>query len=366
MRVLTQTYTHTRAHTHTRTHTHTHTHTLSLTHTHTHRSRYKRLQSRKRTKKERGKKPQTKKELERQLKRTHTHAYAQEQVQAATEQEKDEKRKRKKAADKERIRKAAEKEETRQQEEEEGLRSQQEKERINKEHDKTKKKQDQEQRELDSRNKQRSCDVAGAEWCQNLSKNKAAIKHKQQPKKERGGEANGADLAAAGTFLLESVASVKLALATQEMRSDSEGKGAWSGMQGGDGVEWPEEVIEINGPAGGDGDSGLGSVVAQSNCLSVAPSTSEEVCDEMDQLLLELLMPCPQASASREVVAWSTLAHPEVDDSECCVCLETKKTHIFIPCAHFRVCEKCADSIMTTSKECPVCRAVIQQALKVF
>ena len=41
---------------------------------------------------------------------------------------------------------------------------------------------------------------------------------------------------------------------------------------------------------------------------------------------------------------------------ECCVCMEARKTHAFVPCGHRCVCEGCADCIMAASKECPVCR----------
>ena len=55
-----------------------------------------------------------------------------------------------------------------------------------------------------------------------------------------------------------------------------------------------------------------------------------------------------------------------VEDAECCVCMEAAKSHSFIPCGHRCVCETCADNIMTTTKECPVCRGISMLACKIY
>ena len=34
------------------------------------------------------------------------------------------------------------------------------------------------------------------------------------------------------------------------------------------------------------------------------------------------------------------------DETECCVCTEGRKTHIFMPCRHMCVCAGCAPEIM--------------------
>jgi len=77
--------------------------------------------------------------------------------------------------------------------------------------------------------------------------------------------------------------------------------------------------------------------------------------------ILELV---PELEKVRQQV--SALTPAQVEDRECCVCMEANKTHILIPCAHLCVCENCANTIMTTTKECPVCRAVSQQVYRVF
>jgi len=93
---------------------------------------------------------------------------------------------------------------------------------------------------------------------------------------------------------------------------------------------------------------------------SIATRCLESRC-KFRPAILELI---PELEKVRQEV--SALTPTEVGDSECCVCMEANKTHILIPCAHLCVCENCAKTIMMTTKECPVCRAVSQQVYKVF
>jgi hypothetical protein len=51
---------------------------------------------------------------------------------------------------------------------------------------------------------------------------------------------------------------------------------------------------------------------------------------------------------------------------ECVVCLTERKSHAMVPCGHACACEACASSIMASTRECPVCRASVSQALKIF
>ena len=41
---------------------------------------------------------------------------------------------------------------------------------------------------------------------------------------------------------------------------------------------------------------------------------------------------------------------------ECVVCFDRDVSHIFVPCGHQCVCERCAATVMATSCECPICR----------
>jgi len=69
----------------------------------------------------------------------------------------------------------------------------------------------------------------------------------------------------------------------------------------------------------------------------------------------------PVAQAATAATAAAMLS-----GSECCVCMESRKSHIFVPCGHVCVCGGCADNIMAASKECPICRQVSSLCMKVF
>jgi hypothetical protein len=53
-------------------------------------------------------------------------------------------------------------------------------------------------------------------------------------------------------------------------------------------------------------------------------------------------------------------------DAECCVCMESAKSHVFIPCGHVCVCQGCAEQVMASSKECPMCRQVSISFYRVY
>jgi hypothetical protein len=54
------------------------------------------------------------------------------------------------------------------------------------------------------------------------------------------------------------------------------------------------------------------------------------------------------------------------DEAECCVCMEGRKTHVFIPCRHMCVCAGCASEIMAGSKACPMCRGVSTDCFEIY
>ena len=59
-------------------------------------------------------------------------------------------------------------------------------------------------------------------------------------------------------------------------------------------------------------------------------------------------------------------SNEEVSQSSlCCICRESMRTILFLPCRHLCVCEKCADCPALQGK-CPVCRGPIGDQLKVF
>ena len=67
-------------------------------------------------------------------------------------------------------------------------------------------------------------------------------------------------------------------------------------------------------------------------------------------------------------------AAPAVEEEVLCVvCMDAPKQHIILPCGHQCVCETCAKEFKPktvkkrkTRKDCPVCRAKIDQTIRVF
>ena len=48
---------------------------------------------------------------------------------------------------------------------------------------------------------------------------------------------------------------------------------------------------------------------------------------------------------------------------KCVICLDKSSTHAVRPCGHLIACSDCAEKL---SKECPICRCIISDTLKIF
>lgn len=54
------------------------------------------------------------------------------------------------------------------------------------------------------------------------------------------------------------------------------------------------------------------------------------------------------------------------DQKLCKICLVTNIDTVSIPCGHRSMCNECSQGIMRGNKQCPICRAKIQQIVKTF
>jgi histone H1/5 len=63
----------------------------------------------------------------------------------------------------------------------------------------------------------------------------------------------------------------------------------------------------------------------------------------------------PRAKATRT---------PGNDEEDCSVCLETKRTHAFLPCGHMTCCGGCAAKLK--GKACPICRKPVLDAARIY
>jgi hypothetical protein len=96
-------------------------------------------------------------------------------------------------------------------------------------------------------------------------------------------------------------------------------------------------------------------------CGAVSPSGSEP-----DWGSAEVKIQHPFARSASAPAAGSIAGAGNETEPECCVCLELPKSHIFIPCGHFCVCQGCADLIMGASMQCPMCQQVCTVCARVF
>ena len=53
-------------------------------------------------------------------------------------------------------------------------------------------------------------------------------------------------------------------------------------------------------------------------------------------------------------------------NTDCVVCLNEQRSHIFGPCGHYCVCKECCEIIMNSSQSCPLCRNGCAMSMRVF
>jgi hypothetical protein len=75
-----------------------------------------------------------------------------------------------------------------------------------------------------------------------------------------------------------------------------------------------------------------------------------------------------RASSASSTPAEAGHAPPaNLDSLECVVCWGGPRSHCFVPCGHQCVCAACAEATVRTIKACcPMCRAPVERAVKVF
>jgi hypothetical protein len=80
----------------------------------------------------------------------------------------------------------------------------------------------------------------------------------------------------------------------------------------------------------------------------------------------------PNTSAATSTIQTKPKANTEpLEKAEnlneaCVVCLDNKKTDIFVPCGHLCVCGPCGENIMKKTRACPLCRSKSSSAIHVY
>ena len=76
--------------------------------------------------------------------------------------------------------------------------------------------------------------------------------------------------------------------------------------------------------------------------------------------------PNAHAEAATQEEATGSAEQAEQEDAVCVVCMDMPNTHAFVPCGHRCVCAECSEPILHSTAKCPVCRADVTQAIKIF
>ncbi|ETL96665.1 hypothetical protein L917_05907 [Phytophthora nicotianae] len=76
------------------------------------------------------------------------------------------------------------------------------------------------------------------------------------------------------------------------------------------------------------------------------------------------LMPSASEQKPPAVNYGDTTAHSSI--GECVICFDGPQSAVCVPCGHNAVCMKCAEEILTTTAECPVCRTPIRELIKLY
>ena len=86
---------------------------------------------------------------------------------------------------------------------------------------------------------------------------------------------------------------------------------------------------------------------------------------QLQERLAALALETQQVQA--ELGSGSGTSHFDAEETMCVVCFDAPKDHLIVPCGHQCVCAGCAEQLTNTrTPTCPVCRAPIQQTVKVF
>lgn len=102
---------------------------------------------------------------------------------------------------------------------------------------------------------------------------------------------------------------------------------------------------------------------------SVAPSPTTVIASEEEPEPAEPAEPAePSPPPISQPAKRKADGSPETDsDRVCVICQDQQKTHAFIPCGHFCVCEPCVKRCLARSRRvCPICRKPARRSQRIF
>ena len=117
------------------------------------------------------------------------------------------------------------------------------------------------------------------------------------------------------------------------------------------------QSLDAAGPSSaGSFDDGNASAAHRSSCIkSEVPEASEPAPTPNGRMLFAVESPSRRGSTRLREAAAS-------GRDECAICMDTRRSHCFVPCGHRCACEECAAKVSV----CPICRQPFSCAIRVW
>lgn len=100
----------------------------------------------------------------------------------------------------------------------------------------------------------------------------------------------------------------------------------------------------------------------QSSAVAALPAGGIEVVPSAPPL--ELMAQDPPGQIFEQ--ASTPSAQTEPSQSDCIICMDAKKDSVCVPCGHNAGCFECLSTVKSTAGTCPVCRAELQQVIRLY
>lgn len=103
-------------------------------------------------------------------------------------------------------------------------------------------------------------------------------------------------------------------------------------------------------------------VSAIDTVVAAPPANRREVAPSAPPL--ELMAQDPPGQIIEQTLPPSVQTEPS--NGDCIICMDAKKDAVCVPCGHNAGCFECLSTVKSTAGTCPVCRAELQQVIRLY
>lgn len=114
----------------------------------------------------------------------------------------------------------------------------------------------------------------------------------------------------------------------------------------------------------GDIDRLMAEIKKGPQSMASAPKKVDDECSSATAPSITVTVPSPVAPSAPPISAPQTeVESEEIDENEeCCICMDSRRSIVFLPCGHVCVCNACSKDLI----QCPLCRVRIQQKIIIY